>query len=186
MGGGTGSGEGRVLVRAEQGAVAREENLQGALEPRSPRTLCRAVPPGLPGPRERLWPCTAPQLPAELQRCRWGHHSWLQGGHPCARRMHSALGPPCARSYMLFFIALSCSSTPGCFPALGSPPPLAAARGCCEITFQKMEQTRLQQRDFKWAGKPVAALHKGDGAQSIIGSPHPAHCIFNGSLGLNV
>ena len=45
--GGTGSGKGRVLLWAEQGGVAREENLQGALERRSPPALCHAVPPGL-------------------------------------------------------------------------------------------------------------------------------------------
>ena len=85
----------------------------------------------------------------------------------------SLLGASLCWSYALFFIALSCSSTPCCFPELVSPPPLAAVRGCCEITFQKMEQTHLQQRDFKWAGKLVAALHKGDGVQSIIRSPPP-------------
>lgn len=177
-----------MLIGAEQRGVAREENLEGVGEPRSPPALTCAVPPGLPARGEGSGPalalhsptaaCRAPALP-------------LRPPQPAAvraaasRRWLSAWGCP-VPELCSFLTALSCSSTPCCFPELVSPPPLAAVRGCCEITFQKMEQTRLQQRDFKWAGKLVAALRKGGGVQSIIRSPHPARCIFNGSLGLNV
>lgn len=141
---------------------------------------CAVLCPGLLGPVGRFCPCMAPRLycraPTFLLRL-----TSLEAVRPGLHQINLCLVPDLCSS-----LSLSCSSTPCCFAQLVSPPPPAATRGCCEIMFQKMEQTHLQQRDFKWAGKLAAALHNGDGVQSIIGFPHPARCIFNGSLGLNV